>query len=97
SGYGLQSMAVMSVRPGKHGKVYLNVDESSLDTGRVPDCLRQIMKRSSLSIPDEPLEANPRSFDVQRYGFTTWRQVFTDRQLATHLAVTEQLHHANQL
>lgn len=97
SDYGLQPMAIVAVRPGKQGKVYLDADESSLDIDRVADYLSRIVKRSSLSLPDEPLEANPRSFDVQRYGFTTWRQVFTDRQLATHLAVIEQLHQANQL
>ena len=41
--------------------------------------------------PTEPLEANPRSFDVQRYGFVRWRSAFTERQNLLHLTVAEQL------
>jgi putative DNA methylase len=53
--------------------------------------LAQIQQRSGLTPPIEPLEANPRSFDVQRYGFTKWRSAFTERQNLLHLTIAEQL------
>jgi len=92
AGYGLQPMAVMAVRPGKKGKVYLGCDEISVANLHLDERLTNIEARSGLKPPDEPLEANPRSFDVQRYGFTKWRMAFTERQVVTHLAVAANLH-----
>jgi putative DNA methylase len=34
-----------------------------------------------MTVPTEPLEPNPRSFDVQHFGFTHWRDILTPRQL----------------
>lgn len=45
-----------------------------------------LARNHSITVPDEPLEANPRSFDIQNFGFTHWRDVFSRRQLATMVA-----------
>jgi putative DNA methylase len=87
-GYGLEPMAVMAVRPGKTGKVYVDFEASFYPAPSVPGRIEAISRRSGIHPPDEPLEANPRSFDVQRYGFLTWRAAFTERQVATHLSVS---------
>ena len=90
-GFGVQPMAIMCVRPGRSGKVYVPFDNADLLGKDVARRLHEISKRSSLTPPTEPLEANPRSFDVQRYGFTRWDMVFTARQDLMHLTVSEQL------
>jgi putative DNA methylase len=81
--YGLQPMAVMAIRPGKKGRVYLECDEAMMTPLPLDEKVQSIERRSQLKAPDEPLEANPRSFDIQRYGFTKWRMAFTDRQVVT--------------
>jgi len=93
-GIGHQPMATMCVCPGQSGKVYVEFSETDYDTHLVSDRLRKLMEDLSCTIPSEPIEANPRSFDIQRYGFVQWRQVFTDRQLAMHLTIIEQLRRA---
>lgn len=90
-GFGVQPMAIMCVRPGATGKVYLPFDDAGNLEKEVARRLAEIEKRSGLTPPTEPLEANPRSFDIQRYGFTKWRSAFTERQNLLHLTVAEQL------
>jgi putative DNA methylase len=90
-GFGVQPMAIMCVRPGETGKVYVPFDDAGDLDEQVARRLAQIEKRSGLTPPTEPLEANPRSFDVQRYGFAKWRSAFTERQNLLHLTVAEQL------
>lgn len=90
-GFGVQPMAIMCVRPGESGKVYVPFDEVRDLDERVSRKLAEIENRSGLTPPTEPLEANPRSFDVQRYGFSKWRSAFTERQNLLHLTVAEEL------
>lgn len=90
-GFGIQPMAIMCVRPGETGKVYVPFQDAGDLEQEVARRLADIQRRSGLTPPTEPLEANPRSFDVQRYGFTKWRSVFTERQNLLHLTVAEQL------
>ena len=87
----VQPMAVVCKQPGKRGKVYLAVDGVpptswpdddaiwqriyTLKTETAPD------STSLFSVPDEPIEANPRSMDTQNYGFRKWADLFTPRQL----------------
>lgn len=91
SGFGVQPTAIMCKRPGKTGKVYVPFEEAGNLDQEVARRLAEIEERSGLTPPTEPLEANPRSFDIQRYGFTTWRAAFTERQNLLHVAVAEQL------
>ncbi|MCI0562639.1 MAG: hypothetical protein MN733_29520, partial [Nitrososphaera sp.] len=93
-GFGQQGMATICVRPGRMGKVYMEYDESLEIHNSTIAHFAAVKQNYGLSRLDEPLEANPRSFDVQRYGFTSWEQVFTERQLATHLVIAAQLRSA---
>lgn len=90
-GFGAQPTAIMCVRPGESGKVYVPFDGVADLDEEVARRLAKIEKRSGLTPPTEPLEANPRSFDVQRYGFAKWRAAFTERQNLMHLTIAEQL------
>lgn len=90
-GFGVQPTAIMCVRPGQSGKVYVPFEEAADLDQQVAKRLAKIEKRSGLTPPTEPLEANPRSFDVQRYGFAKWRSAFTERQNLMHLTIAEQL------
>jgi len=88
---GQQSTAVVCVHHSRKGKVYVAVDEAPMQlepsvttdqqgrpawTPAAPD--------SSVSlVPQEPLEANPRSFDIQRYGVDLWKDLFTPKELYT--------------
>jgi putative DNA methylase len=81
---GAQLMAVICVRPGERGKVYLSPNEAiaaALSDGSIEKRLELLSHDPDFSTPTEPLEANPRSFDVQHFGFRTWRQLFSARQL----------------
>ena len=89
SGFGSQPMAVMCIRPGETGKVYVALEEAGDFDEEVDRRITEIEKRSGLTPPTEPLEANPRSFDIQRYGFARWRSVFTERQNLLHLSVAD--------
>jgi putative DNA methylase len=81
---------VCEPREGK-GKRYLNPATNWEAAFSDPDLIERansIASRSQFSVPDEPLEANPRSFDVQHFGFTHWRNVFTPRQLVAMISFT---------
>jgi putative DNA methylase len=88
---GLQLMAtVCEPRNGK-GKRYLDAETSWETTLSDPELVHRAEKIASsadFSVPDEPLEPNPRSFDVQHFGFTHWRDVFTPRQLVAMVSFT---------
>ena len=93
-GFGVQPMAVMCVRDGKTGKVYMPFHVTENLGKDIQQRLAALIQRSGLTPPDEPLEANPRSFDVQRYGFVKWRQVFTERQNLMLLTFASKLREA---
>jgi len=88
-GIGTQAMAVVCKRPGKHGKVYLSADDLSStllpDNDAIRRCIETLCAETGLTVPDEPIEANPRSMDVQNYGFSRWFELFTPRQLLSLL------------
>ena len=48
-----------------------------------------------LTVPDEPIEANPRSMDVHIYGFQKWSDLFSSRQMLGLLTFTRQIHMAH--
>jgi len=90
---GTQLMAVACTRPGRKGKVYLSVEQAThpvqgAQPGKsVPpeNELRQRISRlcqqTGLTVPDEQIEVNPRSMDSDRWGFRTWADLFTPRQM----------------
>jgi len=94
--FGHQYMATACVHPRKTGKVYVEYAKLFQDKDSIEDRLSSVEKTHHLLRPFEPLEANPRSFDVQRYGFTSWDRVYTDRQMLTHLSIAGVLRSAWQ-
>jgi putative DNA methylase len=88
---GIQLMAVVCEPPEGTGKQYINPDkawESAIYDRHLGERAEKIANDGGFSLPDEPLEANPRSFDVQHFGFARWRDVFTPRQLVAVAAFT---------
>lgn len=87
--FGHQLMTVVCDPPRGTGKIYLDPSSDWEEQFSSPALLKRaesLAKKLGISVPDEPLEANPRSFDVQHFGFTHWRDVFTPRQLVAMVA-----------
>jgi putative DNA methylase len=82
---GHQATAIVCADSGKRGKVYFGAND--LGTLSLPDeaalkaRLERLCTESGITVPDELIEANPRSFDTQHFGFETWADLFTTRQL----------------
>jgi len=80
---GQQMMAVVCTRPDAKGKVYLSsedVPQAVPDDEAIRKRTEEMCARTGLTVPDEPIEANPRSMDTQNFGFRTWGDLFTARQ-----------------
>lgn len=95
---GLQLMAVVCEPKNGKGKRYIDPDpewDSVLSDPQLVQRADEIAARGNFSVPDEPLEANPRSFDVQHFGFTHWRDVFTPRQLIAMVSFTSAIRSAH--
>lgn len=84
-----QMMAVVCTRPGQRGKVYLSADgvpEAVPDDDPIRKRIDALCERTGLTVPDEPLPPQGTlGFRVQPYGFRRWRDLFTERQLASLL------------
>jgi putative DNA methylase len=94
-----QMMAIACTRPGSKGKVYLSADnlvELVPDDKTVGKRIERLCKRTGLTVPDEPIEANPRSMDTQHFGFETWGDLFTPRQMLSLLTFAATVHEAEK-
>ena len=81
---GQQGMAIIGKRRGEQGKVYLSADDyRDFDPQESPIRARiqELCQASGLAEPIEKIEINPRSMDVDRYGYTRWSDLFTARQM----------------
>jgi putative DNA methylase len=81
---GEQMMAIVCTRPGRQGKIYLSADdypEYWPDDEAIRQRIEALCRRTGLTVPSEPIEANPRSMDTQHFGFETWGDLFTPRQM----------------
>lgn len=70
--FGHQLMAVVCDPPEGNGRIYLDPDpewEISVTQSEVLARAESLASKFGITIPDEALEANPRSFDVQHFGF----------------------------
>lgn len=96
---GIQPMAVLCLERGKQGKAYLAADqvpssswphETAIWT-RIDVLSSRTTPNDAqpLTAPMEGIEANPRSMDVQNYGFLKWADLFTPRQLLSLLTITQ--------
>ena len=100
--FGHQLMAVVCDPPTGTGRRYVDPTiewETTFASRSLLKRAESLAKKLAISVPDEPLEANPRSFDVQHFGFTHWRDVFTPRQLVAMVAFagTVRAAHADML
>lgn len=97
----LQPMGVACIRRGEHGKVYLAADDVIPSVWPHDEIIWQRIRKLEaetaddptrfLAVPDEPIEANPRSMDVQNYGFQKWADLFTSRQLLALLTFAKHI------
>lgn len=105
---GIQLMAVVATRKGERGKVYLSVEQASsllASTGKLPvppteeiqRRLEALLKETGLTLNDASLpQRGALGFRVQPYGFKTWDQLFTPRQLLTLLTFVKHVRAAHE-
>jgi putative DNA methylase len=80
-------MAVVCKRSGGLGRTYLTEDGCTEPANEfITDRTSQLCHHYELRVPEALLEANPRSFDVQRYGITHQSQLYSPRQMIALLA-----------
>ncbi len=87
---GLQLMAVVANNLGTRKTTYLNTAQAqpaALDEAKLQKRIQKTCTDAGISVPDEPIEANPRSMDTQHFGFDTWADIFTTRQLLSLLSL----------
>jgi putative DNA methylase len=96
----IQPMAILATRNGEEGKVYLapqDTPQSWPDKETIHKRIEDLCKRSGLTIPDEAIEANPRSMDTQHFGFQVWADLFTYRQNLSLLSFAAMIREAGKL
>jgi|MTBAKSStandDraft_2_1061841.scaffolds.fasta_scaffold05167_3 putative DNA methylase len=96
--FGHRLMAVVSTRLRSNGKVYLSpsdVPHQALDEHSLHKRVEETAAAYGITVPTEPLEPNPRSFDVQHFGFTHWRDILTPRQLLAMTCFAGQIRKAH--
>ena len=100
-----QPMAVVCVRPGERGKIYLAADDcgSFIPTGEtVADKLEELTKRSGLTVPSEPINRtrpspNARGLTaVTRHGLDNFGELFSPRQKLCLLSFAASIRKAEQ-
>ncbi len=93
-----QMMAMVCIRAGKQGKVYLSVDEVLEFIPGDDDIQKRtgdLYNRTGLRIPDEPIITDAKNCCwTHLYGLTTFRDLFLPRQLLCLLSFAAALHDA---
>ncbi len=93
---GRQAMAVVCTRKGQSGRIYISADDLHRlllpDDDAINTRIENLCVETGLTVPNEPIEANPRSFDTQYFGLNYWRDLFTPRQIATLMCLTKTVH-----
>ncbi|MCX7047273.1 MAG: DUF1156 domain-containing protein [Candidatus Sumerlaeota bacterium] len=88
---GQQMMAIACMRPGKQGKVYLAADnfrDFVPDDDSIRIRIEKLCKKAGLTVPDEQIIDDAKnSFWIRLYGFTTYGQVFSPRQLLAQITL----------
>jgi putative DNA methylase len=96
--FGHRLMAVVATRTRSDGKTYLSpsdVPHQALDDSSLNKRAEEAAAAYGVTVPTEPLEPNPRSFDVQHYGFTHWRDILSPRQLLAMTCFAGQIRKAH--
>lgn len=94
-----QFLGMALVAPGLRGKQYLgsrDVSASPVGDQEIAERITRICRESNLSVPDEsvPLEDH-QSFRTALYGLSTYRDLFTPRQLLTLLTLCKYVRKAH--
>jgi putative DNA methylase len=87
-----QMTASVCMREGHKGKVYLSADNVPAcvpNDDAIRERIRNLCEERDISPVDDRIEANPRSFDTQHFGITTWAQLFTPRQMLSLLSFAD--------
>jgi putative DNA methylase len=90
-------MAIVATRSASDGKSYLSPSGISVGAEEEAEILQRVDALASklgITVPNEVLEPNPRSFDVQHFGFALWRDVFSPRQLLAMTSFAGHIRHA---
>jgi len=95
-----QIMAVACTRPGDRGKVYLSADDL-LDAAPDDDAIRErvesLCQHKGLTVPAEPMpKPGTLGFRLQPYGFRTWGDLFTPRQMLCLLSFAAAVREADR-
>jgi len=89
---GHQMMAIVCTRPGKQGKIYLSADdyrEWAPDDAAIQQRIEELCGRTGLNIPREVMDKDdPNLISARGFGFDTWDQLFTPRQMLCLLSFT---------
>ncbi|HOI15494.1 MAG TPA: DUF1156 domain-containing protein, partial [Geobacteraceae bacterium] len=96
--FGHRLMAVVATRARSDGKTYLSpsdVPHQALDESSLNKRAEEAAAAYGVTVPTELLEPNPRSFDVQHYGFTHWRDILSPRQLLAMTCFAGQIRKAH--
>ncbi|MEW6248031.1 MAG: DUF1156 domain-containing protein [Nitrospirota bacterium] len=94
-----QMMAIVCTRPGEKGKIYLSADDYPQfrpDDEAIRKRIQALCQRTGLTVPSELIEANPRSMDTQHFGFETWSELFTPRQMLCLLSFAAAVREAGE-
>lgn len=92
-----QMMAVVCIRPGQKGKVYIAADKLPdhyvPDDGAIRRQVDELCQKIGLTVPDEPIAnlpddcyENTLGITVRPYGIRRFGDLFTPRQMLCHLA-----------
>jgi putative DNA methylase len=95
-----QFMAVACSRPAQQSKVYLAADDvpdAVPDERAIHRRIQKLCERTGLSLPDEPIvnDAKGALFCVL-YGQTSWKDIFSARQLMCLLTFVDMVRQAEQ-
>src|SRR2546425_10111335 len=88
-------MALVCTRPGKQGKVYLaanDVPDAAPNEKAIQRRIQKLCELTGLTVPNEPMPPQGTlGFRIQPYGFKTWGDMFTPRQMLCLLTFSASL------
>lgn len=96
---GRQLMALVCTRPGQKGKVYLPAEEVPPeilpDDEAIRERIRHLCGQTGLTVPEEPLPPKLTGGMCTVYGFESYVDLFTPRQLLTLLTFVKWVRQAH--
>ena len=97
---GHQFMAAACTRSSGTGKVYLSAEECPghlTDLDSVEARIKSLCERAKITLPSEPIvDDSKNSFWIRLYGFSTYKDVFSPRQLLSLLSFLAMIKRADQ-